>query len=98
MLIILLLVVSQLIEGNGYETRKTSKGLIKEQTLMLRRASALHNLLFYHAHSLCLIDQTQTFSLAHCPIYAEMFLFGAGSRLKKGNKKIEHIDYYILRA
>ena len=46
MLIILLLVVSQLIEGNGYETRKTSKGLIKEQTLMLRRASALHNLLF----------------------------------------------------
>ena len=62
MLIILLLVVSQLIEGNGYETRQTSKGLIKEQTLMLRR------------------DQTQTFSLAHCPIYAEMFLFCAGSR------------------
>ena len=74
--------------GNGYETRQTSEGLTKEQTLMLVRVSALHNLLFY-AHSLCLTDQTQTFSLAHCPIYAGMFLFFAESRLKKVNKKIE---------
>ena len=43
--------------GNGYETRQTSKGLTKEQTLMLIRASTLHNLLLY-AHSICLIDQT----------------------------------------
>ena len=38
---------TQLIEGNGHETWQTSKGLIKEHTLMLRRAYALHNLLFY---------------------------------------------------
>ena len=56
-----------------------------EQTLTLRRATTLHNLLFY-AHSICLIDQTQKFSLAHCPIYAGMFLFCAGSRLKSEQK------------
>ena len=53
---------------------------------MLSRASTLHNLLFY-AHLLCLFDQTQM--LAHCPKYAGMFLFCAGSQLKKVNKKIE---------
>ena len=42
--------------GNGYETPQTSEGLTEEQTLMLSRASTLHNLLFY-AHSICLIDQ-----------------------------------------
>ena len=67
---------------------QTSKGLTKEHTLVLSRASTLHNLLFY-AHSLCLIDKTQTFSLAHCPIHAGMFLFCAGSTLKKVIKKIE---------
>ena len=60
-------------KGNGYETLQTSKGLIKEQILMLSRASALHNVLFY-AHSLCLIDQTLTFSLARCQMYAGIFL------------------------
>ena len=55
---------------------------------MLSRALTPRNLLFY-AHLLFLIDQTLTFSLAHCPIYAGMFLFCAGSRLKKVNKKIE---------
>ena len=39
------------------------------QTLTLSRDLTLHNLLFY-AHSLCLIDKTQKFSLAPCPIYA----------------------------
>ena len=34
---------------------------------MLRWAKTLHNLSLY-AHSLCLIDQTQMFSLAQCPI------------------------------
>ena len=69
---------SQLIQGNGYETRQTSKGLTKEHTLMLSKASTLHNLLFY-AHILCLIDQTQTFSLPHCPIYdMEFFCFVQG--------------------
>ena len=48
---------SQLMQGNGYETQETSKGLTKEDTLMLSRASTLHNLLFY-VHLLCLIDQT----------------------------------------
>ena len=36
----------------------TSKGLTKEQTLMLSWALTLHNVLLY-AHSLCLIDQKQ---------------------------------------
>ena len=76
---------SQLIQGNGYETRQTSKGLTKEQTLILRRTSTLHNLLLY-SH---LTDQIETLSLAYYSIYAEMFLFCAGSRLKKVNKKIE---------
>ena len=44
------------------------------------KASTLQNILFY-AHLLCLIDQIQTFSLAHCPIYEVLFLFCA--RLKK---------------
>ena len=52
---------------------------------MLRRAYALRNLLFY-AYWLCLIDQTQTFSLAYCPAYAGNVLFCAGSWL---NKEIE---------
>jgi len=75
-------------KGNGYKTRQASKGLTKEQTLMLSRTSTLHNLLFY-AHSLCLIDQTQTFLLAHCSICAGMCLFCSGSPLKKVNKKIK---------
>ena len=61
----------------GYETRQTSNALTKEQTMMLSRTSMLHNLLF-SAHSLCLIDQIQTFSLAHCLVSAGMFLFCAG--------------------
>ena len=77
--------LSYLIDGNGYETRQTSKGLTKEQTLILRRTSTLHNLLLY-SH---LTDQIETLSLAYYSIYAEMFLFCAGSRLKKVNKKIE---------
>ena len=75
-------------KGNCYGTRQTSKGQTKEHTLMLSGASTLHNLLV-HTHSLCLSDHTQTFSLAHCPIYARVFLFCAGSRLKKVNKKID---------
>ena len=47
---------------------KNFKGADKEQTLLLSRASTLHNLLFY-AYSLCLIDQTQTVSMAHFPIH-----------------------------
>ena len=39
--------------------------------------------------SVPLTDQIETFSLAYYSIYAEMFLFCAGSRLKKVNKKIE---------
>ena len=35
--------------GNGYEALQTSKGLRKEQTLMLSKASTLH-ILFFHAH------------------------------------------------
>ena len=77
--------LSYLIDDNGYETRQTSKGLTKEQTLILRRTSTLHNLLLY-SH---LTDQIETFSLAYYSIYAEMVLFCAGSRLKKVNKKIE---------
>ena len=77
--------LSYLIDGNGYETRQTSKGLTKEQTLILSRTSTLHNHLFYSR----LIDQIETFSLAHYPICAETFLFCAGSQLKKVNKKIE---------
>ena len=63
--------LSYLIDGNGYETRQTSKGLTKEQTLILSRTSTLHNHLFYSR----LIDQIETFSLAHYPICAETFLF-----------------------
>ena len=63
--------------GNGCETRQTSNALTKEHTMMLSRTSILHNLLF-SAHSLCLIDQIQTFSLAHCLVSAGMFLFCAG--------------------
>ena len=76
-------------KANGYEARQTSEGLTKEHTLMLSRASNLHNLLFYAHSAFCLIDQTQTFSLAHFPIFAGMFLFCAGSRSKKVKKKIE---------
>ena len=77
-----------IVKGNGYKTWQTSKGLTKEQTLMLSRTSTLHNLLFY-AHSSCLIAQTQTFLLAHCSIYAGMCLFCSGSQLKTVNKKIK---------
>ena len=55
---------------------------------MMSRASTLQNLLFY-VQSLYLIDQSQTFSMARCPIYAGMFLFCAGSRSKKVNKRLE---------
>ena len=68
--------------GNGYETRQTSEGMTKEQTLMWSRASTLNNLLFY-AHSFSIIDQTQTFSLTHCPICA------AGVTVGKSEKEIE---------
>ena len=54
---------------------------------MLSRAATLHNYLLFYAHSLRLVDQTKTFSLAHCPIYAGMFVFCAGSRLKKSEQK-----------
>jgi len=50
---------------------------LQEQTLMISGAFTLHNLLF-SALSLYLIDQAQTFSLAHCPIYAGLFLFRQG--------------------
>ena len=53
---------------------------------MLRWATALHNFLF-DAQSLCLIDQTQTFSLAFCPIYTTMLLFCTWLKLKKKNKQ-----------
>ena len=56
-----------------------------KQTFTLRRATTLHNVLFY-AHSICLIYQTQKFVLVHCPIYAGMFLFCAGSQLKSEQK------------
>jgi len=62
-------------KGNGYQTRQISKGLSKEQTLMLSTAATFHNYLLFYAHSLRLIDQTETFSLAHRPIYAGMFVF-----------------------
>ena len=52
-------------------------GKLQEQILMMSGAFTLHNLLF-SVLSLCLIAQTQTFSSAHCPIYAGMFLFRQG--------------------
>ena len=60
---------------------------------MLSRTSTLHNLLFY-AHSICLIDQTQTLLLAHCSICAGMCLLCSGSQLKKVNKKIKQWFHY----
>ena len=50
-----------------------------------------------------MLDQTQTFSLAHCPIYVGMSLFCVGLWLKEVSKKIEqwllqpfHSIYYDL--
>ena len=57
----------------------------------------VHNIyLLFYAHSLCLIDQTQTFSLAHRPIYVGLLLFCGGSRLKKVNKKDRTMSFKII--
>ena len=62
---------------------------------MLRWATALHNFLF-DAQSLCLIDQTQTFSLAFCPIYTTMLLFCTWLKLKKTNKPKDGTIGFII--
>ena len=53
---------------------------------MWSKASTLHNLSY--AYLLCMIDQTHTFSLAHCPICAGIVLFcAAGVTVEKSEKR-----------
>ena len=58
----------------------------KEQTWMLRRASTLHNLLLY-AHSLCFIDQTQTFIIGSISNVCRNIFYLCGVSVEKSEHK-----------
>ena len=92
-------VVSVLVnEGNGCETRKTSKGLTKSKHCGWVGPQPCTIFCFMLTHCAWLTRHKRFQWLNFQFTYAGVFLFYAGSRLKKLNKRIEHIDYYMLRA
>ena len=92
-------VVSVIVnEGNGYETRKTSKGLTKSKHCCWVGPQPCTIFCFMLTHCAWLTRHKRFQWLIFQFTYAGVFLFYAGSRLKKLNKRIEHIDYYKLRA
>ena len=80
-------VKSYFIEGNDYETRQTSEGVTKEQTLMLGRAQPCATSMFYAYHYACLTRPKRYQSLiVTSNIFRNVFVLCRVTVNKKGTK------------